>query len=146
MASCRRQYRGPARHVCFCKIFIVDITVFHKPTLVVGYREETRRRRITVTSSFNEIYTDQLGNWVEGGDATPPVSTLFYTAETLSKNRFRQPMQPGGRVRQPYSYSGVWTEIDDVNGFYSTLNIWCIFSFSPRLSKQHTRKPFFDES
>ncbi len=132
MASCRRQYRGPARHVCFCKIFIIDYTVFHKPTLIVGYHEETRRRWRTVKSSFNEISTDQLGNRVGRGGRFPARFHPFLysrdvTQESIPRNRFRQPMQPGGRVRQPYSYFGVWTEIDDVNGFYTTLNIRCIF-------------------
>jgi hypothetical protein len=44
--------------------------------------KETPRRKITVTSSFNEISRDQLGNRVvvrEGG-VTPPVPTPFYSS------------------------------------------------------------------
>jgi len=33
----------------------------------VNKMKETSRRRITVTSSLNEISTDQLGNRVHGG-------------------------------------------------------------------------------
>jgi hypothetical protein len=63
--------------------------------------KETLRRKITVTSSFNEVFTDQMGNRVAvrgRGDVT--LSASFY--KQASGQRFK----------------------DDVNGFSSTANIF----------------------
>jgi hypothetical protein len=58
--------------------------------------KEIPRRRITVTSSSNEISPDQVENrvMVRGEGVTPPTPTI--------------------------STEGFWTDKDDVNGFSST--------------------------
>jgi hypothetical protein len=49
------------------------------PEMRVKTMKETSRRRINVTSSLNEIFTDQLGNRVaaRGGGITLPAPTPF---------------------------------------------------------------------
>jgi hypothetical protein len=52
--------------------------MFQQPVIDFGM-DETHRRRIMVTSSFNEMSVDQLGNRVvERGGGTPPDPTPFY--------------------------------------------------------------------
>ncbi len=45
----------------------------------------------------------------DSGGRTPKAETVFLNLkgaqESIPRNRFRLPMQPGGPVRQPYSYS-----------------------------------------
>ncbi len=35
----------------------------------------------------------------------PEFLNIFRAQESIPRNHFRQPMQPGGPIRQPYSYS-----------------------------------------
>jgi hypothetical protein len=44
------------------------------------------RRSIKVTSSLNKISTDQLGNWVRGGDITLPPNPLYSRGRILGRN------------------------------------------------------------
>jgi hypothetical protein len=53
----------------------------------------------------------------------------FYGAQKLiPRNRFRQPMQPGGPVREPYSYLVPGPPIDcsKIPGLEFLTNVWCL--------------------